>query len=58
MATCLGKSCSFGLLCMSFVNVYHFVCVLLRMGFGIWLYNFLSIAFLFTFLVRNLKFKF
>ena len=22
MTTCLGKSCSFGLLCVSFVNVY------------------------------------
>ena len=27
MATCLGKSCTFGLLCVSFVNVYQmFVC--------------------------------
>ena len=37
MTTCVGKSCSFGLLCVSFVNVYEFVCVLLvrlvlRMG--------------------------
>ena len=24
MTTCLGKSCSFGLLCVSFVNVYQF----------------------------------
>ena len=24
MTTCLGKSCSFGLLCVSFVNVYSF----------------------------------
>ena len=24
MITCLGKSCSIGLLCVSFVNVYHF----------------------------------
>ena len=23
MITCLGKSCSFGLLCVSFMNVYH-----------------------------------
>ena len=30
MTTCLGKSCSFGLQCVSFVNVYQFcVCVLL-----------------------------
>ena len=27
MTTCLGKSCLFGLLCMSFVNVYQIVCV-------------------------------
>ena len=29
MTSCLGKSCSFGLLGMSFVNSYQFVCVLL-----------------------------
>ena len=29
MTTCLGKSCSFGLLCVSFVNVYQSVFVLL-----------------------------
>ena len=38
MTTCLGKSCSFGLLFMSNVKVYEFGCVLLsllilRMGF-------------------------
>ena len=27
MTTCLGKSCSFGPLCVSFVNVYPFSCV-------------------------------
>ena len=26
MTTCFEKSSSFGLLCMSFVNVYQFVC--------------------------------
>ena len=26
MTTCLGQSCSFCLLCVSFVNVYQFVC--------------------------------
>ena len=26
MTTCLGQSCSFSLLCVSFVNVYQFVC--------------------------------
>ena len=31
MSTCLGKSCSFGLLCVSFVNVYKFVCILLSL---------------------------
>ena len=28
MTTCLGKSCSFGLLCVSFMNVLKFVFVL------------------------------
>ena len=27
MTTCLGKSYSFNLLCMSFVNVYVYFCV-------------------------------
>ena len=39
MTTCFGKSYSFGLLCMPFVNVYEFVCVLLSpFGFerGMW----------------------
>ena len=39
MITCLGRSCLFGLLCMSFWNVYEFVCVLLsRLVFkgGMW----------------------
>ena len=31
MTTCLGKSCILGLLCVSFVNVYQFVCVLLSL---------------------------
>ena len=40
MTTCLGKNCSFSILCMSFVNVYEFVCVFLsllalRVGCGI-----------------------
>ena len=33
MSTCLGKSCSYGLLCVSFVNVYQCVCVCLC---GMW----------------------
>ena len=38
MATCLGKSCSFDLLCMSFVNVYQSVCPSFPFGFegGMW----------------------
>ena len=40
MNSCFGKSCLFGLLCVSFVNVYQFVCLLfflmvLRVGCGI-----------------------
>ena len=40
MTVYLEKSCLFGLLCVSFVNVYEFVCVLLsnlvlRVGCGI-----------------------
>ena len=27
MTTCLGKSCSFGLLSVSFANIYQFLCV-------------------------------
>ena len=34
MTTCLGKSCSYGLLCVSFVNVYQFVYVLLSLCKG------------------------
>ena len=34
MTTCLGKSCSFGLPCVSFVNVYQFVCVCASFPFG------------------------
>ena len=29
MTTCLGKNCSFALLCVSFMNVYKSLCVLL-----------------------------
>ena len=48
-----GKSCLFGLLCLSFVNVYQFVCVflsplVLRVVCGLRLYKFLAIAFFFT----------
>ena len=36
-----GKSCLFGLLCLSFVNVYQFVflsLLVLRVVCGLWLY--------------------
>ena len=33
MTTCLGMSCSFGLLCMSFVNVYQFVFLLIAYAY-------------------------
>ena len=38
MTTCLGKSCSFSLLCVSFVNVYQFVCASFPFGieYGMW----------------------
>ena len=31
MTTCLGKSCSFGILCVSIVKVCEFVCVFLSL---------------------------
>ena len=34
MATCLGKSCLFGLLCVSFVNVYLFLFCVCPFPFG------------------------
>ena len=54
MIRCLGKSCSFGLPRMPFVNCCQFMylvisLLLLRAGYGIWLYQFLNIAYLFTF---------
>ena len=53
MITCLGKSCSFGLPRLPFVNCCHFMylvifVLVLRAGYGIWLYQFLIIAYLFT----------
>ena len=39
MTTCLGKSCSFSLLCVSFVHVYQFLRELLShlvFGGGMW----------------------
>ena len=54
MTTYLGKSCSFGLPRVPFVNCHQFMylvisLLVLRAGCGIWLYQFLIIAYLFTF---------
>ena len=53
MTTFLGKSCSFCLPRVPFVSCRRFVCLVisllvLRAGYGIWLYQFLMIAYLFT----------
>ena len=53
MTTCLGKSCSFGLPRVPFVNCCQFMylvisLLVLRAGYRIWLYQFLIIACLFT----------
>ena len=55
MTTYLGKSCSFGLPRVPFVNCRQFMylvisLLVLRAGCGIWLYQFLIIAYLFTLL--------
>ena len=56
MTTYLGKSCSFGLPRVPLVNCRQFMylvisLLVLRAGCGIWLYQFLIIAYLFTLLV-------
>ena len=53
MTTCLGKSSSFGLPQVPFVNCRQFMylvisLLVLRAGCGVWLYQFLIIAYLFT----------
>ena len=53
MTTCLEKSCSFGLLRVPFLNCCQFMylvisLLVLRAGYGISLYQFLIIAYLFT----------
>ena len=58
MATCLGKSCSFGLPRVPFVNCCQFMylvvsLLVLRAGCGICLYQFLTIAYPFTFSKRE-----
>ena len=55
MTTYLGKSCSFGFPRVPFVNCRHVMylvisLMVLRAGCGIWLYQFLIIAYLFTLL--------
>ena len=57
MTTYLGKSCSFGLPRVPFVNCRRFMYLVIsllvyRAGCGIWLHQFLIIAYLFTFNVR------
>ena len=51
MTTCLGKSCSFGSPRVHFVNCCQFMylvisLLVLRAGYGIWLYQFMIIAYL------------
>ena len=58
MTTYLGKSCSFGLPRVTFVNccqlMYLVISILvLRAGYGIWLYQFLIIAYLFTLMKQH-----
>ena len=58
MTTYLGKSCSFCLPRVPFVNCRQFMyfvisLLVLRAGYGIWLYQFLIIAYLFTLLNRS-----
>ena len=53
MTTYLGKSCSFGLPRVPFVNCRQFMYLVISLlvlgaGCGIWLYQFLIIAYLFT----------
>ena len=53
MTACLGRSCSFGLPRVPFINCCQFMylvisLLVLRSGCGIWLYQFLIIAYLFT----------
>ena len=60
MTTYLGKSCSFGLPRVPFVNSGQFMylvisLLVLRAGCGIWLYQFLIIAYLFTLLNKQSK---
>ena len=54
MTTYLGKTCSFGLPRVHFINCCQFMywvisLLVFRAGCGIWLYQFLIVAYLFTF---------
>ena len=58
MTTCLGKSCSFGLPRVPFLNCCQFMYLVISLlvlwaGCGVWLYQFLIIANLFTFQLTN-----
>ena len=60
MTTCLGKSCSLGLPRVPFVHCCQFMylvisLLVLRAGYGIWLYQFPIIAYLFTLNVKKLQ---
>ena len=62
MTTYLGKSCSFCLPRVPFVNCRQFMylvisLLVLRAGYGMWLYQFLIIAYLFTLLKNPLLFS-
>ena len=61
MTTYLGKSCSFGLPRVPFVNCRRFMYLVIsllvyRAGCGIWLYQFLIIAYLFTLWPSSIKY--
>ena len=63
MTTYLGRSCSFGLPRVPFVNCFQFMyldisLLVLRAGCGIWLYQFLIIVYLFTILNGSVWFYF
>ena len=63
MTTYLGKSCSFCLPRVPFVNCRQFMylvisLLVLRAGYGIWLYQFLIIAYLFTLEFLRLVFRY
>ena len=62
MTTCLGKSCSFGLPRVPFVNCCQFMylvisLLVLKAGCGIWLYQFLIIAYLFILIHSDYTFS-